>query len=110
MNTYRIETLDPPPSMNHKVVHFFGTYAQAVAAAHRSWRVTGRSTFVYASRGTTFYHMIAPDGRATDRNTNSEIPPVQQLALLDDDDDDDDEVLRDYEETVRDFLAGTGRV
>lgn len=108
MNTYRIETIEPAPSMNHKAICFFGTYAKAVAAAHRSWRKTGRSTFVYAHYGTTAYHMVV-GGVATDTNSGSGIPARQQLSEWSDADE-DDEIMRDYDRTIEDFLAGTGRV
>ncbi len=72
---WTISTLDKGISLNCTFHDVFGTYEEAVAAAQKSYRETGRTTTLRSGGDHAGYwwHRIQK-GVATDRNTNSGVP------------------------------------
>jgi len=72
---YTIATLDKAPAMTCSFADVSGTYQEAVAAAQKSYRETGRTTTLRSGGDHAGYwwHRIC-NGVATDRNFNSGVP------------------------------------
>ena len=72
---YTIETLDKAPAMTGTFHDVVGTYQEAVAAAQKSYRETGRTTTLRSGgeRAGYWWHRIS-NGIAIDRNLNSGVP------------------------------------
>jgi len=72
---YTIETLDKAPAMTGAFHDVMGTYQEAVAAAQKSYRETGRTTTLRSGgeRAGYWWHRIS-NGIAKDRNLNSGVP------------------------------------
>jgi hypothetical protein len=79
--TYNVKVTDPSPSMNQTIEVFTApTYKAAVAYAQAKFLAARRSTVLCSGEyGMYYWHRIAQNGVTEDRNTNSGVPPTENL-------------------------------
>ncbi len=78
--TFVVRVLNSGPSLNETIHAGAEQYLDAVAAAHRLWRETGRRTRVCSDGSVFTWHYVRADGTFTDRNTNSGVPATGTVA------------------------------
>jgi hypothetical protein len=80
--TYHLKVNHARGTFSQDIVCFTAdSYADAVQVAHDKWQQTGRTVQLCSGKdGMYWWHYIALDGEATDRNTNSGVCGHQFLS------------------------------